>query len=260
MKAKISRTQPMVNMANSAAYGTGNPRMVHTKEGCVIRHVEGMGALPISSTLDLAGRVDLNPADSVIFPWLSTISRSYSLYRWRKVKVMFVSRQPTTATGLVALGDFYDEQDISGYFAAPTALKLINTNSGMIGAVWSSTLERKKDGFGATIEMTFDCTGRMSRTQWCVVDQNVNHTNIERSNQQNSGFFGYFISQSNSNGSSGELLCEYEIELLNPKTASLDIPHTVSALADKEGEGSGAHRWKWLKPIPPAVPDKPTEV
>ncbi len=264
MKAKVSKAAMMANQANNSSYRTGNAIVSHTREGCVVKHIEAMAALPVGATLNLAGRVDMNPAEAGVFPWLSGIARSYSLYRWKKAKVFFVSRVPTTTPGFVALGDFYEEQDMHAYVVTPTGQTLVNTNSGMVGATWCSSLQRigKGGNFTAPIMLEFDFAKGKDRNAWYTVDHLVDHTNVARTNQQCAAFFGYYVSQGNTDTIAGELLCEYEIEFLNPKSPTLDVNPPPAALAapknDGEGEGTGGHRWRWLKPEVPNIPKVPT--
>lgn len=69
----------------------------------VIRHREFMGALNSqgSTTSVNLSYWPLNPGDHTTFPWLSSIARNFSMYKFRKASLIYVSEAATSTAGCI---------------------------------------------------------------------------------------------------------------------------------------------------------------
>lgn len=90
---------------------------------------------------------DINPANAVLFPWLSGVASSFEKYRFERLTFELVPRNPSTATGAVYLAVDYDWDDIPAWNAQEFMV-----NRGAVSAdVWSPTkmvvdVERMNNG------------------------------------------------------------------------------------------------------------------
>jgi hypothetical protein len=55
----------------------------------------------------------LNPADSVTFPWLSSIAKLFDKYKFHKLRFMFINNSPTSIAGNVTMAVDFDTLDSS---------------------------------------------------------------------------------------------------------------------------------------------------
>lgn len=76
---------------------------------------------------------DLNPANVLLFPWLSTFARSYEKYRFERVRFELVPKNPTTMSGSVYAGFDYDFDDS----VATSEAELMVNRGAISGDVWS---------------------------------------------------------------------------------------------------------------------------
>lgn len=76
---------------------------------------------------------DLNPANVLLFPWLSVIARGYEKYRFERVTFELVPRNPTTMSGSVYFGFDYDFDDS----VASTEAELMVNRGAVSGDVWT---------------------------------------------------------------------------------------------------------------------------
>jgi len=84
--------------------------VITKREFCrsVTTAVSGFHIVPPSASIP---GLDLNPANAILFPWLSTIAGSYEKYRFESVKFEFVSSVPTSFPGRLYVAFDYDYDD-----------------------------------------------------------------------------------------------------------------------------------------------------
>jgi len=105
ISAPVARTRRL-NTKNRPVYRNGS-------KGVIIRHKELVGPLMSkSTTLSYnANSFVINPGNSGMFNWLSTLAGNFDKYRILKFRASFVSNQPTSTAGRVGLGIDYDSTD-----------------------------------------------------------------------------------------------------------------------------------------------------
>lgn len=126
-------------IAPRAFVGTmgNNPRMRATNGGVVITNTESFGAVDTNGAFT-ASRNALTPSS---LPWLSKVAAAYSKFRWKRLRVFYLTQVSTTAEGRFAMGLTYDQLD-----TIPTNLnQIISLNRATFGPVWSG-----QGGFDAT--------------------------------------------------------------------------------------------------------------
>lgn len=79
---------------------------------------------------------DLNPANKLLFPWLSGIAKSYEKYRFESLSLEVVSRNPATASGVVYVAFDYDWDDNP----ASSATEMMVNRGAVSADVWTPTL------------------------------------------------------------------------------------------------------------------------
>jgi len=126
-----------------AAYGTKGRSTTNAPSSnkVVIRRRECVGSVVNNGTgfnlTNLSRGIpgyDLNPANAILFPWLSTIAPSYERFRFNKVKVELVSGTPTSIAGRVYLAVDYDYDDQ----VADSKITMMNNASVAEGSVWQN--------------------------------------------------------------------------------------------------------------------------
>jgi hypothetical protein len=111
---KISNMGPKKTapIAKSQKTKVGVPKIVQTKDGCVVTQRELITTLIAPGNgFNILKRLRVNPASVGTFPWLSTIAGSFEQYRFRKLHFEYISRCPTTLAGSVLMSPDYDAQD-----------------------------------------------------------------------------------------------------------------------------------------------------
>lgn len=125
------RVGAYANVANQAVVTrTRAPRMIPRENGVIVCNTEkfrGVGAT-LAAGASLKEVWGINPASGEIFPWLSTIARAYSKYRWKSLSMYWTPHVGTNVSGLVSLASTYDAEDAFGYAQGPANV-LVNTST-----------------------------------------------------------------------------------------------------------------------------------
>jgi hypothetical protein len=119
-------------VAVSRKIRTGQPRVISTSTGDIrVVHREYIRDIP-GSVAFAATELPINPGQSQLFPWLSTLASRFESYRFQKLRFALNTLAPTSATGTVALAVDYDAAD-----AAPTSkLQAMSYRSSVRDAPW----------------------------------------------------------------------------------------------------------------------------
>ncbi len=123
--------------AYGAPVNTSNPVFLGTGPSTRVKHREMVATFSVptstafSTQLFLAQR--LNPANSVLFPWLSKVARNYEKYIVHNLRVTIVSNNATTTGGWLAAGVDRDSSDpLPG-----SKQDMMNLGYARADAVWS---------------------------------------------------------------------------------------------------------------------------
>lgn len=187
------------------------PRLISKSGRTSIVGMEPVCAVNASGSAFAFG-LGLDPANSGIFPWASSILQNYNQYKWRTCELAFVGNQPTTTGGQLTLGMFYQYEEFNQWITAgyPTGqLQLTDPNvTGPLYGNYSSKQFRDNP-----MCITLDCSDYRKRTPWlnCVAAA----TASAEDNQAVEFYLGC-AGSSAVNGFIGTIFCRYEIELQRP--------------------------------------------
>jgi len=139
MQSKTGRSQK-APIAIGSIQCSSQPRWLGGKNGVRIVHRELAGKVTNNSITSFAldkvitqtPGYDLNPACSILFPWLSGVAINFERYRFNSVKIRAVPAQPTTAPGRAYLAIDFDYDDL----VPTTAAGLMANKVATEGCVW----------------------------------------------------------------------------------------------------------------------------
>lgn len=191
------------------------PKLQSTERGVVVSNTETLGNIyiPASSTA-WSVVVPINP---VLFPWGKTVAKNYSRYRILSAKLSYVPQCPTTSSGVVDMGLFYDFEDAQTWITtgSDTLTACGDFASGPPyagGAICSSGSNLHDDNwFGLVVD-----TKRAHRSYpWLIIDPS--HTASE-GNQKNAATLGVRIAGEviATDRYYGRLFLSYSIEFIDP--------------------------------------------
>lgn len=247
---------PMVNPGNRRVVNkTSAPRMQSTRDGLIVANTEMISQYNTTAGQDTIHAFGLNPADANIFPWLSNISRRYSYYRWKRLRVMWSSLASTTNSGQVTLGVMYDLEDLNAWFIAlgNHVRALTQLKEASQGPFWGSVIHQERGTTRAEIQVDPDVRRAHMRTPWHICDGSTGGS-TPLDNQAVAVYLGMVVGNGGSAFAAGSLWFDYEIEFCHPAVAF------ASPVVAREREGIEGQR---SRPVPsdpgnPPLP-KPTE-
>jgi hypothetical protein len=141
---RVPKDSSMVTTLAPVSIGTSIkssiPRQTHTRSGCRITGREFMGSVyeSNSSNWQMSALCPLHPA---YFPGstISNVARGFTKYRWRSLTVHFVTRQPTSVTGEIALAYsancLMPAEDGSSSTFLP---RVMTRGNAVLGPLWTS--------------------------------------------------------------------------------------------------------------------------
>lgn len=243
------RTKPSTQMANPAArsqlYRERAPIMRSTSQGLTVSNNECLIRWNSQTSSNYGFWWGLNPADDNLFPWLSNISRSYGYYRWKKLRVCFLSACASTAAGDLTIGTFYDYEDASAWAAGgANIVQLTQTQDAVQGPVWSSTSKSTGGRMVSDMMIDIDVDRAAMRTKWHLVDP---QTVDAATDNQSVAVYLAQVSTPNGSGNQifvGSIWVDYEIEFRHP----VPFQNQPGLAARSEGKSGGVI-------IVPANPD-----
>lgn len=188
--------------------------------GLCIKHSEYNQTLSSNITNTTLIGFGINPMNSTDLPWLSGVASSFGMYRWKKLVVSYASVAPTTLSGQVALGIFYDIDDLAAWaLLTSTAFPaLMSCAENSVGPFYGSQLYEDVDGMGRS-EISVECDVQQAhlRTPWSLLRNWVTTDPTALDNQAVTCYLGTLTG---SNGVAtqpcGTLHISYEIELIHP--------------------------------------------
>lgn len=228
---KQMATKPVGNYANPGNHvtltRTRAPSVVPSSNGrgMIVCNTEKSSTYTMVNTGTTSSGLPLNPAAFATFPWLSSIARNYTLYRWKKLIFSYVPICGTTTAGSVEMALFYEDKDYNQWLAAaaisaqnistqaqyafgpPYAGGQISTTTAGNSAAWfglvadTSAAHRKLPWFSVNPSSSNDADRNLSTGVWLVAQT--------------------FGGSSAATGI-GSLFITYEIELIEPTSAAFN--------------------------------------
>lgn len=111
-KAPKARTETFVPAAIGAKLVMNPPNFVPAKAGATrIRHKEYVADANKSIEFFIGDTFFVNPGNAELFPWLSTIARSYELYKFHKLKLSYETDMGANNHGVIFLAIDFDASD-----------------------------------------------------------------------------------------------------------------------------------------------------
>lgn len=214
------RTAPVARALTTVNSG---PRRNQIKNGLRIKHKELVTSVNGSvafSTLTL----QLNPGLSGSFPWLSTVAGSYERYRFRKLRLHYLTRTSTATAGSILMAHEYDPSD-----APPETEAQLGSFLGVrSGPAWAD-LECEAD-----MDLAFPAGPYEKKIirEGPVSDQSADCAHFHFGTVDFAGSTGI-----------GRLYVEYEVDLINPQISD-SLPSSSRAVqygltADQSINASG---------------------
>lgn len=184
-----------VSMGTTVSRPRNKPSVTSTSQGVVIKHAELASAVVAAS--DATYRClnfIANAGSSGLTPWLSNVATSYEKYRFRSITLRYVPMCSTASAGRVGIGFDYDSSDpVPG-----DRTEFFSLTSQMTSAVWAPcSLSIKTDN-------VFRFVGTHYSTDNKLVDL---------------GQVLVYTEGTTSSLACGDLIMEYEVELIMPQQA-----------------------------------------
>ncbi len=176
------------------------PKVKTTKNGMLVNHSELVSGVFVGSGAPTAYSVtkfSINPGKFATFPWLATVATNYDKYIFRKLRFVYMPLVSTTTAGRVGLCFDYDSSD-----SAPvTRADFFSATRHSEAAIWAPI----------DLEVPLDRKERFTNT----------HTASD-SKLIDVGSLSYMTDATSATASSsvGDIICEYEVELLRPQPPS----------------------------------------
>lgn len=195
------RNQAPVNIFAPSALGTnlsGGMPMFNDRSSCIIRGHEAITSEPANGSFS-SDEYAMVPVE---FKWLKTIAQGFSRYRWRSLRVEFITSSSTQDRGQVALGATYDGLDD----LAQDMAEMSQLAHSVTGPVWSNQT------------LVFDAT-RWSH-QWYSYANSI-ALEPEETNEYVPAWLQFGRDVPNG-GNIGALHAYYEIEFIDPIPARMN--------------------------------------
>nr|URG16886.1 MAG: coat protein [Narnaviridae sp.] len=205
----------------------GGPRITPSAggRGVTVSNTERLGTVSITAdstvTLKKTG-FSLNPASTTLFPWLSTIARSYQLYRWKSLRISYLPIVATTQGGYVEHGIFYDYEDYVSWVV--DAVNYFNLSSlgefcsgppyagGQISVTENTRGTGEQNWFGSKVDVNM----AHRRYPWLTVDPSPSTDHTHNLAVGALAAFQTYVASGGAGQAFGVPYVSYEIEFLHP--------------------------------------------
>lgn len=155
----------------------------------------------------------VNPFNTVLFPWLSSLARSYERYRFTSLSFHYYQECPTSMPGSIMM--MFDVDPTDGI--PLTKQEFLTHDNKARGSAWLST----------SLKVNKSTLNRLK--SWYLRRSNATTAGLALSDLDVGNFFfgSYGV---NANTLMGELSVEYTIELLNPGESNGFVSQSISAV------------------------------
>jgi hypothetical protein len=190
--------------ARSRVTTTKQARVRSTLNHINIIHRELIALLDASTTEFPLNSYPINPANSIMFPWLSQMTGQWETYKFRKLVFTYVSQSSTASDGSITISVDFDPLD-----APPTDIQsmmsMVNTVSGPLWAGQDGSLSQRAS------------TQNLSKQKsYYLAEQNPPGSDLKTYNIGN-----LFVSVSSGTGAVipkvGQLWVDYDVDFFTPQ-------------------------------------------
>jgi len=205
--------------ANTGYVGSmgSSPRFQSYGSGVVICHTEALTAIAPTSTTFAKTAIAMIPAN---FPWLKGIANSFSKFRYRKLRVHYLTQTSTATPGRIAMSWGYDAKDIP----ATNISQIISTYGSTFGPVWSGSggFDSSRP-FSTSTGMHTDLDVKKAEKPYYPFINQVGFDGIADEHDKNQYCPAYlFVGHEGAPaGTIGSLYVSYEVELVEPIASEL---------------------------------------
>jgi len=196
----IRLSQVMAPVAKSMVVKVAKPQINTKKDYIEVSNSELIStSVTAAAAFSVGSSIALNPANSVVFPWLSSVAKNYELYKFSRIKFIYVPFCSTASAGEIMLAFDYDSTD-----SAPISEQIMSSlKSFSASPVWQSN------------SVSADLRDMNAFVQWRYVS-GASIVGAIDSNDTNAGSF--FLASSNGGGGAvGKLYVEYTVQLKSPQ-------------------------------------------
>jgi len=214
-----------VTRGGSSSY----PKFAASNGKCLVQNFElvrafkAQNATGSATFAQLIDSMSVNPGIATAFPWCSAIALSYSKYRFKFLRYMYIPSVPTSIPGTAYIYTAYDPADTQ-----PASLSDVMTADGSTcGPVWMggglNTEKAFRNNMSIADAIFVDIDLRQLTQPYYYVRKQAGVTNEDRPLVLYWGTDnGSFAGASTFNLSPGNLYCAYIIEFFDPVLASLN--------------------------------------
>lgn len=200
---KTNDKQSIVRKNAPVSYGNTTtalkPRFTTKAGNTIVTHREFVREVRgLSTDVSMISEL-ITPDNPGLFPWLSTISRNYEMFRFHKLKFEYVSRSPTTIYGSITYAVDFDPTDIPD----PDLIQICQMEGARSTNVW----------LGCTLEVK----GKDLHPQERMY---VSNEPGVPSRKTDLGRLIEFIDKMSSSNTVGQLWVSYSIEMIKPQPAA----------------------------------------
>lgn len=187
------------------------PRTRTSGNALIISHTEALQA--VTQSASVTSRIPLVPAG---LPWLRGVAASYSKFRWRRLRVFYLTQVSTNNDGRVAVGFNYDSED-----ALPADVSaLTSLHRASFGPVWSGTQGfDSANPFRPTDLVHCDLDASRASKPWYPYATAAQLTDAESANPYTPAYLNIGVDGATADKTVGTLYVTYEIELIEPTVA-----------------------------------------
>lgn len=216
----------------------GLPLMMMKGPSAICRNYELVTSYTAGNAGFQESSFSVNPGIPTVFPWLSSIAKNYTKYRFLKLRYFFSGSCPTSTSGKVWMRIIYDPSD-----AAPANLgEVLQSENSCSGPAWFGGTVSNEKAFDpvlaadANIYVDADCS--RFGLPWYIVRNTDAATRINLTGTPTGGLgtlaltgstidntsvpcrVGYGNNSVTSSTIPGELYVAYEVELIEPVAPS----------------------------------------
>lgn len=127
----------------------GVPNMYSTKSGMRIKHSELISVIG-GSVAYAVNTIDINPAISASFPWLSGVAVNFEAFKIHALQLRYVPRCATTTVGTIMMSTDYNSGDPTATAGPATETALMASPGAADGPAWTtivSSLDPRRFNF-----------------------------------------------------------------------------------------------------------------
>lgn len=189
------------------AVKTGQPRTKTVGNGNMnIVHREFVNDISIEQVgFQLQYQFGINPGNSGLFPWLSTVARRFEMYKFRSLRIIYEPQTGTTSSGTIMLAIDYDASDLPPL----DKTQMMSYKNAVRSPQWSGCVHQSASADLHRLKTNYVLSG--------VAPPNSDIKTFDIGN------LFVAVQSSGEIQASGELYVEYDVDLITPQIDNIVI-------------------------------------